>query len=98
MNFCERKSLIYMTKLEEKLFELELKEKLIELGYETDCDFCEIWLKGNIQIITFYGRIKNYCIITSNNIHRQQDIDNIQQAFNQLQKDLEVLKKYERLD
>ena len=80
-----------MSKLEEKLKELGLKEKLIELGYETDCDFYEIWLKGNIQIITFYGRIKNYCVITSNNIHRQQDIDDLQQAFNTLQQDFKEL-------
>lgn len=84
-----------MTKLEEKLNELELKEKLIKLGYETNCDICEIWHKGNIQIITFYGRIESYCVIIPNNIYRQQDIDDLQQAFNTLQQDLEVLREYE---
>ena len=84
-----------MTKLEEKLIELELKEKLIELGYEDVCGIGDIWRKGNIQIITFYGNIQNYCVFISNNIHKQQDIDDLQQAFNVLQNDLEKLRQIE---
>lgn len=73
----------------------KLEQKLIELGYETNCEIYQIWLKGNIQIVTFYGRIENYCVIVPNNIYRQQDIDGIQQEFNVLQQDLDVLKEYE---
>ena len=73
----------------------KLERKLIELGYETDCEIYQIWHKGNIQIITFYGRIENYCVIVLNNIYRQQDIDSIQEEFNILQQDLEVLREYE---
>lgn len=87
-----------MNRLEEKLIELGLKEKLIKLGYEAICCNCDIWNKENIQIITFYGKIQNYCVITSNNIHRQQDIDDLQQAFNVLQNDLEVLREYEKIN
>ena len=36
----------------------KLERKLIELGYETDCEIYQIWHKGNIQIITFYGKTK----------------------------------------
>lgn len=73
----------------------KIEEKLIELGYETNCEVYKIWFKGNIQIITFYGRIEDY-VITPNTIHNQQDIDNLQQAFNTLQQDLEVLKLCEQ--
>ena len=70
---------------------IKLEEKLIELGYETNCKDYKIWLKGNIKIIIFYGKIEYYGVITPNNIHTQQEIDSLQQEFNQLQKDLKVL-------
>ena len=73
----------------------KLEQKLIELGYETNNSIYKYWFKGQIVIQTFYGRLENYYIICPNNIHRQQDIDNLQQAFNQLQNDLKELKEYE---
>ena len=69
-----------------------LENKLLELGYETNNSIYKYWFKGQIVIQTFYGRLENYYIICPNNIHRQQDIDNLQQVFNKLKQDLEVLK------
>jgi hypothetical protein len=74
----------------------KLEQKLIELGYETNNSIYKYWFKGQIVIQTFYGNVENYYIICPNNIHRQQDIDNLQQAFNQLQSDLKELKEYEQ--
>lgn len=73
----------------------KVEEKLIELGYEAKGEIYIMWLKGNIQIITFYGRMDSCCVIIPNSIYRQQDIDNIQQEFNQLQEDLEILEELE---
>lgn len=82
----------------------KLEEKLIELGYEyRDYIFLKErnyikWIgKHNINInveIKNKKKIKSNYIVSSI-ILTQQDIDNLQQAFNELQKDLEELKKYE---
>lgn len=83
----------------------KLEQKLVELGYE--------FFGWNVKIKMYEKRIKytiinictkedkllyKYCEPINKHIKSQQDIDNLQQAFNQLQKDLEVLKEYERLD
>lgn len=84
----------------------KLEEKLIQLGYEVgyeEWDENKEYLNGNK-----YG-INKGCTITIRYrngkffdafLYRpyftsQQDIDNLQQAFNQLQSDLEVLRGYE---
>lgn len=76
-----------------------LEEKLIELGYEKTPYFDindVIWWKGSIAIATDKKCLK---ILKANvqigYVNNQQDIDKLQQAFNQLQKDLEVLKDEE---
>lgn len=78
----------------------KLEEKLIELGYEPSCCFKHIYEKFftdtlliKINILDFnHSRVYVYGLGA---FYTQQDIDNLQQAFNQLQNDLEVLKEYE---
>ena len=74
-----------MTKLEEKLIQLGYRQKnktYIIYAKQINGILFELIVNGDI-----FGKI-----IVLNSIHTQQDIDNLQQAFNQLQKDLEVLK------
>lgn len=89
-----------MTKLEQKLSEFGYEEKkLSELVYEYDylthySKYC-----GNYKmIIGLYAkkRIENYYVEGYHfNFKNQAQIDNLQQAFNELQKDLEILKECE---
>ena len=81
-----------MTKLEQKLLELGYEFYLIDNGrviYIKDYHKIRLTIVMSEKI---YGFINTYKI---DRIDYQQDIDNLQQAFNQLQNDLEVLKKYE---
>ena len=73
----------------------KLEEKLIELGYENYIYYWQktTWVNNTfvvIQISKVLTGSLSRCIIKS-----QQDIDNLQLAFNEMQKDLEVLKEYE---
>ena len=80
-----------------------LEEKLIELGYEkeenyrmyvknyleTDIEIWHILTFGNDEISLskiYWGRF---------DFTKQEHIDSLQQAFNEMQKDLEVLKSVE---
>ena len=76
----------------------KLEEKLIRLGY-----FAQFGI-GYVKRINGFAICLH--IMSNNKLHYsintfgkswldKQDIDNLQQAFNQLQKDLEVLKEYE---
>ena len=82
-----------MTKLEEKLIELGYERcsyYKYEKKFETYCEmFCEVDIKEKPK-----GRLR---LGIYDWIYTQQDIDNLQQAFNEMQKDLEVLKKHEGL-
>ena len=80
----------------------KLEEKLIELGYVEDKCYSNVYKKienKNIFIIRLNYKNRNkidyICIENAYYIETQQDIDHLQQAFNQLQNDLEVLKEYE---
>lgn len=88
----------------------KLEQKLIELGYEKQADKMVKYIafgsdKSNIkiEILTGYNRENIYVhYVKVNNktlLSTAKDILdytlNLQQAFNQLQQDLEVLKKYE---
>lgn len=80
----------------------KLEQKLVELGYEKGFPLrtfskylkdkcCVIYITLNCEaneIINSY--IHNIVYVIT-----QQDIDNLQQAFNVLQNDLEVLREYE---
>ena len=83
----------------------KLEEKLQELGYEQGVTlkhlyFKEIyntrimlWLnKSRSNITKDSGVLKNESIY----VRKQQEIYNLQQAFNEMQRDLEVLKEYEK--
>lgn len=76
----------------------KLEEKLIELGYK---EFVEEWyIKriDNAEIHIYIGMKKIASDIDYKKlISTQQDLDNLQQAFDIMQKDLEELKKYEEV-
>lgn len=85
----------------------KLEQKLIELGYEVD-DWLS-WSFTNVAYSKNY-RMHNIVIYVDKDTqtykwqrvlplicyNNKQDIDNLQKAFNQLQKDLEVLKNDEK--
>jgi uncharacterized coiled-coil protein SlyX len=80
-----------MTKLEKKLQELEYR-------YAFDNDegylYCKRHNKKYIfNVLLSYSkrRIENYDVANLYDIHSQKDIDNLQQAFDELQKDLQEL-------
>ena len=84
----------------------KLEEKLIQLGYEKHPKEVCVWFKKVVieytsvilNIVTTSDKIVNSFLTPPNEyvyLETQQDIDNLQQAFNQLQLDLEVLKEYE---
>ena len=83
----------------------KLEEKLIELGYDienTDWTYKQATKAYMDCCIIIYFNKEKYgnnitfkCVKPIFSIKSQQDIDNLQQAFNVLQKDLEVLKEYE---
>ena len=88
----------------------KLEEKLIELGYERK-EFLYVWFCKRITLndLNFYivisikdNKITNYRVYinTIGNqyipiITDQHEIDTLQQTFNIMQKDLEVLREYE---
>lgn len=78
-----------MTKLEKKLKELGYKE-FVEEWYIKRIDNAEIHIYIGMKKIASDIDYKKL-------ISTQQDIDNLQQAFNVMQKDLEELKKYEKV-
>ena len=85
-----------MTKLEQKLIELGYKSYYNSLTHEH-----HRYYKQFSNIIGMNITIKNDKITVSNVeygrylFYKQQDIDNLQQAFNQLQSDLKELKQVE---
>lgn len=79
----------------------KLEQKLVELGYEESV-LVEHSFKRKLFIDSMIIFVLNdnetrieECKIMAISIKTQQDIDNLQQAFNEMQKDLEELKKYE---
>ena len=82
----------------------KLEQKLIELGYEKFHKYCYKKEYG-IKFTIFIRLVENNRNKINDNwisinmlqpIEFQQDIDNLQQAFNLMQKDLEELRMYER--
>lgn len=86
----------------------KLEQKLIQLGYELD-DWLS-WSFTNVayskkyehhKIVIYVYRedkvfYKGQRVLPLTYYNNQQDIDNLQQAFNQLQNDLKELKEYEQ--
>ena len=85
-----------MTKLEEKLIELGyVKDLKNSYEYETFYfrlfdDFHTLHINVEIDGYITHSYVKGFDVVSC-----QGDIFDWQQAFNQLQQDLEVLKKYE---
>lgn len=78
----------------------KLEEKLIELGYCYSFDnsegylYCKVHNKKYIfNVLLSYSkrRIENYDMSSVYDFHSQEDIDNLQQPFNEFQKDLQKL-------
>ena len=84
-----------MTKLEGKLFELGYKQDpFISTNFygqiKNDWRFHkDIFLNDKLTKVKAY-KVTPFCAFRT-----QQDIDDLQQAFNELQKDLEILKECE---
>lgn len=86
----------------------KLEEKLIELGYKSYYNSLihkhHRYYKQFSNIIGINIAINNDKITVSNVeygsylFHKQQDIDNLQQAFNQLQSDLKELELCQNAD
>lgn len=94
-----------MTKLEEKSQNtnrtlLRLEEKLEELGYTEDCQTVYIYFK-HTKICTIYAYLnkdRTQCDLQLekiDDISNQEQINDLQQAFNIMKNDKEELKKYE---
>ena len=76
----------------------KLEQKLSELGYKPYyCCYEKIVGKISIFVEPFnepFTKIHKMYVYNENNyIKRQEQIDDLQQAFNEMQKDLEELKK-----
>ena len=81
-----------MTKLEEKLIELGYGTSVLKGRYIKSIEhgtWISVWLKKNKEEI-------EVIYITNEHVNTtQKDIDNLQQAFNEMQRDLELLKGVE---
>lgn len=85
----------------------KLEEKLLELGYRKNASSIRDSFFFNkpfsvIQIVIYTDKkitkIKDTFVDNiDHKIKTQKGINNLQQAFNQLQKDLEVLREYENI-
>lgn len=77
-----------------------LEEKLIELGYEFYCPnyYMKLYCDQRIFIELRYNQnIQDYYVEAHYwNFKLKKQIDNLQLAFNELQKDLEILNKCEK--
>lgn len=81
----------------------KLEQKLIELGYKYDLSHYvytkeyQLDTDNKIMIVLNSDRttIQNSRVYCLSPYFKQQDIDNLQLAYNEMQKDLEVLKEYE---
>ena len=72
----------------------KLEQKLIELGYERFVlsVYTKDIFKNSLFIRFKENKILKTHIVVNESVLTQQDIDNLQQAFNVLLQDLEVLK------
>ena len=82
-----------MTKLEEKLKELGyIQDEHNPYGYYKDC-------QGFVSIYIYIRfKIKGRVYSITRDYEYQFEIDNLQQAFNEMQKDLELLKELKQED
>ena len=74
----------------------KLEEKLIELGYKKDFEYYwekAKWVNNSFIVYQINKKLKGRLVDCS--ISSQQHIDDLQLAFNEMQKDLEILKECE---
>lgn len=83
----------------------KLEEKLIELGYEQYGDtrlYSKNFLETDKEIVIVLNYERNeiniYKVFCPSSFYKQEQMNNLQQAFNEMQKDLEMLKKYEKIN
>lgn len=76
-----------------------LEEKLIELGYKHYAGKMYIKFQhkysNELVIEISQDKIINFYVYSYDSYIKQEQIDNLQQAFNEMQKDLEELKNVE---
>ena len=82
-----------MTKLEEKL--LELGYKVFQQKSDREIIYRKVNIGGYLDIQLWNDSILTSGVLFPLPINTQYELNNINKAFNQLQKDLEVLKEYE---
>ena len=88
-----------MTKLEQKLLKLGYEIENTDWTYKTARKWFEYgWFNILFNKEKYGNNIYYSCVDYIFKFKTQQDIDNLQQAFNQLQADLKELKKYEKLE
>ena len=81
----------------------KLEEKLIELGYEQDLQnqFIYIKFKRMCDIYAYLNKPKNQVDLELNNINPLDEqrikLDILIEEYNELQKDLEMLREYEQI-
>lgn len=79
----------------------KLEQKLIELGYELngEYNYYNVYRKrissNDLFVEVYHNLSLDYCIDVGY-VYSQQDINDLQQAFNVMQKDLEILKECEK--
>lgn len=79
-----------MTKLEEKLIELGYKVSIFQHRYIKYYEETDNYIL--IQLSKYNDEIENCYLYCQSAFIIQEHIDSLQQAFNEMQKDLEVLK------
>jgi hypothetical protein len=82
-----------MTKLEQKL--IELGYKLFQQKSDREVIYRKVNIGGYLDIQLWNGNILTSGVLFPLPINTQYELNNIQQAFNQLQNDLKELKEYE---
>lgn len=80
-----------MAKLEEKLFELGYK--LFQRQSEREVIYRKVNIGGYLDIQLWNDNILTSSVLFPLPINNQYELNNINKAFNQLQQDLEELKK-----
>lgn len=87
-----------MPKLEEKLIELGYRINPAYLSWDHEKLYCKLFKDITLIIIATDLIINSWITPYCKHIYTQPDLDDLQQAFNILQHDLEVLKKHETKD
>ena len=82
-----------MTKLEKELNELKYRYLFDNSEGYVYCKKHNGKYLFNVMISYNKKRIENYDMYSVYDFHSQKDIDNLQEAFNEFQEDLEILKR-----